>query len=518
MTVTPAHVSPTARTIGVPRSFWTAAVDSQLYPHPRVIQGRYATMTPDTYEVDSVNTTDRTVTGWWLHDHRGDRAGQRMTDNAHTLNADAMSGEHWRVIDPEQDWHVINQPDTWLQNVTLAAAVESAGIGGEIEFTRGDHARYTVGDDVLIDHNGQPSPVSTFIRDGWNVTAKGDGSRAPGRQAEATNDTAETTDSERHSLFVAVALAGGVGGVVSNGPDDVPGGLRILSCDPEETGGVRWTDSNNEGDLGGVDVDYSAFRPSGWRVVSHAPESTPQTAVADRSPAILPRTADEAIRLRTVLRGVTRDAMLAGMPQDLLNAVDTLVLYLPGGEANRKGHELADGVTLCPSYEGIVCPTLGWTPRPDCSEYERRTRHFIQAMEDHERTAVANGETVAQTIVGWAQRYERGGLVNHALIDHIETHLESHKHAAASALLEELGLDGLEDVETEHEYEVEIELSETRVEYLTQTVTVTVTAENADEARDAARDIAWDHDEGDWDYNDSDVRDSSVRVIDARLA
>lgn len=328
----------------------------------------------------------------------------------------------------------------------------------------------------------------------WNT----DRTPYPLRDAEPEAEP-RATEVPAVTLFEAVALANGVGGTVRWNPTGsaTESVWRVVSCEPLETGQARMTLAEQTSDGGATGFPYQAYNRREWHAltvgdnVAETPQETPQT--------VIPRTSGEAAAMQRLIASVTREYGLSGMRQEFLSALDTLVLMLPGGRAEQSGAELARARSLCDVYERTVCPTLGWAPRPDYG-YRTAALRFSDDINAHERDHSHLG--MAESIVAYAARYERGGIVNTAILDSMESNLESHKHADANQVLEALGLETLEDrIPPVREFEVEVTLSRTVITNESQTVTVMVEATDADAARQAIYDgdvDPWDEDQGEW--------------------
>jgi len=322
------------------------------------------------------------------------------------------------------------------------------------------------------------------------VSASGD-SASILRWSGVQEPTAPEPDT--HSLFVAVAMAGGVGGHVQYRAWSSP--LRIVRCDPEETG-VVWLTALSASDDGAVEFRYDTYSTGGVTVVQTAPEP-PQVPAR-----LIPRTSAEAQMLLSLLEGV---GYQQGDQEHAFDSLRALVRFLPGGEAEEQGARLAShaGVNLCDAYEGVVVPVLGWKPRQHCASYERRLPIFEQTLATIETRHPAMIDSLREA----ARRYERGGEVNQAIVDHMRDHLESHKHEAANAVLEQFGMDGIEDIE--REFYVDVRATRTIQIEVAQTISITVTASDADQASemvdqyciaDYADDYGWEDENGSTHY------------------
>jgi hypothetical protein len=223
-----------------------------------------------------------------------------------------------------------------------------------------------------------------------------------------------------------------------------------------------------------------------------APTTTPSN--------LLPRTAQDA---RT----------LASMLTDLADK-------LPGGELERAGHQLAEDRSLCEVYERVVTEVFGWAPREGMGR--GRQYAWLSSIESIERDHAGNLFAMLRTA---AQRYERGGVVNQAIIDAMRSNLESHKVDDVNEVLERCGLDGLD---TTREYQVTARVEgwalQTRRVPVHQYVRVTVEARDEHDAIELAaehEDLTshttsyeweWDGDEStatDWDTDLYDVEDET---------
>lgn len=219
--------------------------------------------------------------------------------------------------------------------------------------------------------------------------------------------------------------------------------------------------------------------------------ATPTAATPTRM--FIPRTAGEAKTMLTVLEPVMSD-------HDVFTALKVLAKFLPGATAEAETRLAADRLDLCHQYDRIVCPTLGWCPRPGAN-YD--TGQFESTIADAERGVDASGRYDA--IIRFASRYARGGEVNQALTDHIESHLERHKHAAATELLEGLGMEGVADVD--QEYIVWVDVTRTVEVQATQRVAVRVTASDVDAASELVDSdaVASAVDDYNWEVNSDTV-------------
>lgn len=217
-------------------------------------------------------------------------------------------------------------------------------------------------------------------------------------------------------------------------------------------------------------MDYTDARR--WSVVQRA-DGTPEATPEEPTGTVLPRTADEAHRMLQVLKAA---GYQQGDEETLFNDLRTLRAFLPGSKAEREGRELADRISLCPQYEAIVVPTLGWAPRLGAG-YASELPRFEAEMAQCERRHGANG--ASRVIHEFAARYQRGGPVNQAIADHMQAHLEAHKIEAASEMLEAMGMDG---VEAEREFCVDVRVTRTIEIEVSQTVSISVTARDEDSA------------------------------------
>lgn len=328
-----------------------------------------------------------------------------------------------------------------------------------------------------------------------------------------TDDTDDTdTDEPRANevpavtLFEAVALANGVGGTVrwSPGGGGAASNWRIISCESHENGVARMTLAEHNTDNGATGFVYGAYARREWRVLTVGTNTPPETP--ETPEGVIPRTSSEARALRNLVRDITSIDPSA-QQTEVLRALDTLVLMLPGGRAEQSGADLARGRSLCDVYERTVCPTLGWAPRPDYG-YRTAALRFVDEMVAHERDHAHLG--MADNLIAYARRYERGGIVNEAILDSMETNLEGHKRPAANQVLEALGMDTLEE-RGPSEYEVSVRVTRDRVVRETAYITVTVEADDEDHARDLALDIADSDQWGvDWEADDDEYSADEV--------
>lgn len=240
-----------------------------------------------------------------------------------------------------------------------------------------------------------------------------------------------------------------------------------------------------------VPVQIDTMAGNDWWLLDTATGTATATAAAP-SP-VIPRTAADAA---TVLSVVERFAPSA----TVIPALRTLVEWLPGGKMNDRGHQIAVDLNLCGEYEAAVCPTMGWLPRNgEGSSMARRCDYFTTELDNIEQRV----ETPAAAVVEAAARYARGGVVNTAIVDHADAHLESHKRTAVNSLLDELGMN-LIPVEREWEVEFRVERTRTVSEYAY--VTVTVTADDEDGASDYAADMVWDElHYAEWEVDDDEL-------------
>lgn len=304
-----------------------------------------------------------------------------------------------------------------------------------------------------------------------------------------------------HSLFVAVALANGRGGVIRR-PDG--GELRIIRCDSTGDGSVRVNSAaNGDTDAGASDFPYRAFPEAEWHVVSLG-TGEPETGTPEPTPSgyVLPRNAAAAVALAAQLQDFAR--------------------WLPGGELEDIAHGHAHDANLCGEYEHIVCPTFGWTPRRgEENSMARYSSQFFAEMDAFER--VYDTLPPLERLTKWMERYEAGGFANTAVVDHADTHLESHKRESVNGLLE--GVLGWEAMPVACEYEVSVRVERTITFDVSQYVTVTVTADDEDAAHDAIDaamladyvvDYDWSDENGDTHYASTsryDIDDYSVSEV-----
>lgn len=220
---------------------------------------------------------------------------------------------------------------------------------------------------------------------------------------------------------------------------------------------------------------------------------------------IIPRTAAEARHRARLIRLYAPEAPAAGV-------LDRMAEWLPGGTRNEQGHELAAQIDLCGEYEAAVCPTLGWLPRRGSGNSRAALcQHWHDALDQIEAEAEDVGDALNRAIA----RYDRDGIVNRAIVEHAEAHLESHKRPGVNALLSELGMSPISTVRS-YEVEVRVERSRTVTEYAI--VRVEVEAESEDEAGRLAEDQATDDlYYADWivedDHYDSDITDVMVEDV-----
>lgn len=237
----------------------------------------------------------------------------------------------------------------------------------------------------------------------------------------------------------------------------------------------------------------------GWNVTAVGDAAASATSTPTPT-NLLPRTAQDA---RT----------LASMLTDLADK-------LPGGELERAGHELAENRSLCEVYERVVTEVFGWSPREGMGR--GRQYAWLSSIESIERDHAGNLFAMLRTA---AQRYERGGVVNQAIIDAMRSNLESHKVDDVNEVLERCGLDGLE---TTREFAVTARVEgwalQTRRVPVHQYVRVTVEARDEHDAIELAaehEDLTslttsyeweWDGDEDcatEWDTDLYDVQDET---------
>lgn len=227
-----------------------------------------------------------------------------------------------------------------------------------------------------------------------------------------------------------------------------------------------------------LEGDFYAHRD----IFSGSTDNVQRDAVGTAAP-VLPRTAAEVVETASVLQDLAR--------------------WLPGGELNTIAHEHAEQASLCGEYEAIVCPLLGWTPRNGTeSSMMRHVATFHNEMAAFD-AAHAHMGVLARTRL-WLERYEDGGPVNQAIVDHAERHLESHKREAVNELLANtLGWSTL--IGGAHrDYLVSIRVERTVEVTAYQYVTVSVPAANEDDAQEVLTDdlVASHTDDNNWTIED----------------
>ena len=227
---------------------------------------------------------------------------------------------------------------------------------------------------------------------------------------------------------------------------------------------------------------------------------------------LLPRTAAEAQRLHAILTSVDARA-------DVVAATATLARALPGGELEAKGLEVAQRKSLCDVYERVVTGAFGWAPRPHnaATDYRRTfERDVVRVERDY-------ADNAGYALTRFAERYARGGVVNEAIVDAMESNLEAHKVPDVNEVLDACGFDGM----TRSEVEYRVTTTATRMVRVTgwvrqtQPVSLYVTAASADEALEQAQELdphdhvsRWDWDTDsydiDWDVDDSETDDEDT--------
>lgn len=229
-----------------------------------------------------------------------------------------------------------------------------------------------------------------------------------------------------------------------------------------------------------LEGDFYAHRD----IFSGSTDNVQRDAVGTAAP-VLPRTAAEVVETASVLQDLAR--------------------WLPGGELNTIAHEHAEQANLCGEYEAIVCPLLGWVPRNGTeSSMMRHVTTFHAELAAFE-AAHAHLDVLARTRL-WLERYEDGGPVNQAIVDHAERHLEYHKREAVNELLESaLGWSHL--IGVERDYLVTVRVRRTIEVDAWQDITITRTADSSDAAADSVDDYyVSDHtDDYEWRDGNGDI-------------
>lgn len=280
--------------------------------------------------------------------------------------------------------------------------------------------------------------------------------------------TMSSADHLANPLAVGTAVTFSPGWNGGESDDATRGTIAYLTVRPDRVNyGIRIADGN------------VADRSTDVHTVSPVPTTTPDTTPAP----VLPRTAAEVV--------------------ETARAMQDLARWLPGGELNTIAHEHAEQASLCGEYEAIVCPLLGWVPRNGTeSSMMRHVATFHAELAAFE-AAHAHMGVLARTRL-WLERYEDGGPVNQAIVDHAERHLESHKREAVNELLANtLGWNTL--IGGAHrDYLVSIRVERTVEVTAYQYVTVSVPAANEDDAREVLTDdlVASHTDDNNWTIED----------------
>lgn len=396
------------------------------------------------------------------------------------------------------------------RNLILRNAVELAGVGGVLGYAYGDAygdadgcmSTWTIDaisdDSVTVTslagrESGQNGRVLSY--DNWTTHA---GWTAVRKANVIPADTLQVGD-----VFTPTGISDDDANLVLT----YYRGQRLTVTAVDDSGRFHFTASTGErGDR----------LPVGRNVIlldRPAPQPTPEPEPARE---IIPRTAQAAIAAADVAE------LFA---PDVAATLRQLAIWLPGGEKNIAGDEFAQRVNLCGEYETVVCPVFGWRRRE--GTIDRRAHHFTDMLVAHEAAGRTAGLSNAEILAGWTEHYERGGNANQAVLDHADNHLEDHKKPGLNAFLEDLGWDGIGDVEPETQptYEVEVSVQERVIGYRTQYVTVTVEADDEDEAQRMAQQLVTDNPDGyisrhswnspeDWDALDDDYE---IEAQDASL-
>jgi hypothetical protein len=248
----------------------------------------------------------------------------------------------------------------------------------------------------------------------------------------------------------------------------------------------RGNDDPRAGSWQDTPIGVTASTMAGmWTAVSHASVLNAEAGIKAAARAAddsrwIPRTAEAAISRARILR-LYGEARPAG-------ALECLAAWLPGGDMMTRGHELAARINLCGEYEAAVVPTLGWTPRRG----EQNSRMVLAAMWHDAMDAVEAEATDARdAVVRALVRVECDGVVNRAIVEHAENHLEREKRPAVNELLAELGMSPIGGMTRTWEVELRVERTRTVTEYTT--VTVEVEATDEDDAHDEAHQVYSDH-------------------------
>lgn len=267
--------------------------------------------------------------------------------------------------------------------------------------------------------------------------------------------------------------------------------------------------NTQEWTLLGTDIAETDMRGDNWFPI----EWEQAEPVPVPGATVIPRTAESAIGAANALAVFAPEHEAVGLLRECAR-------YLPGGEMNTRGHELAAQIALCGEYESIVCPVFGWLPRRGSES--RPTRLIAQwetallAMESEHSVSPISA------LRAFLAQFDSGSVANRALVEHADNHLEQHKRASVNALLSELVPDWEPvPVVVRHTYEVDVEV--TRTFTARQTVTVTVECDADDDVSDYIDcdmlasecnangdwDIDWDstshYDVDDWNVEDTRV-------------
>lgn len=257
--------------------------------------------------------------------------------------------------------------------------------------------------------------------------------------------------------------------------------------------------------------DYSGDQLARWHVVIVGAVVNAIIADAERNapaPAplpgsIIPRSLTEAQSMAQSLSEITR--------------------WLDGGDLHRKAQDIAANHPegeLCGSYEALVVPTFGWSPRRSEERWEPSKRGFserVQAFESEHGTRSA-----AERLRMWADMFARGGVMNTAAVDHIDSHLEEHKIPAVNDLLESIGWD---PARVTREYEIRVPVSRPVTYRERGYAYVTVSASDEDSALEQVSDLYSDRQlasmvddwDTDYDYGDTDDYSAEADTYDAEI-
>lgn len=283
--------------------------------------------------------------------------------------------------------------------------------------------------------------------------------------------------------------------------------VRILSVENGTTvnlvgfAGGQWTGTP-------VSVNVNDMHGANWYLID--PAAPADAPAADAPLTVIPRTAADALTRAAVLRAY-------GLPAGA-RRMERLAEWLPGGSVNERAHQFANEVDLCGEYEAAVCPTLGWLPRRGAGNSRAYLCDaFRESLDALEREHQHNEAAAIDAAIA---RVARGGIVNVAIVEHAQSHLERFKRPGVDALLEELGMDTIGGARSDYAVEVTVTRRRTIIESATFTVEVE-DAEDEDHAADRARDIAteWEYLSGaywstDDDEYDTDVDDVVVDSVD----